>query len=106
LKILITGGNGYLGSRLAVYLKNQGHEIIIGVRDSIETLPWNFGIEKLIIDWDNLAIIIINRLQVSSTFTGSLGVISQELAAILERYLEEDLEKIVQQAIPILSIDL
>jgi UDP-glucose 4-epimerase len=57
LKILITGGNGYLGSRLAVYLKNQGHEIIIGVRDSIETLPWNFGIEKLIIDWDNLALI-------------------------------------------------
>ena len=39
------------------------------------------------------------------TFTGSLGIISQELAAILERYLEEDLEKIVQQAIPILSID-
>ena len=41
----------------------------------------------------------------SSTFTGSLGIISQELAAILERYLEEDLEKIVQQAIPILSLD-
>jgi uncharacterized membrane protein YheB (UPF0754 family) len=32
-------------------------------------------------------------------------VISQELALILERYLEKDLEKIVAQAIPILSID-
>jgi uncharacterized membrane protein YheB (UPF0754 family) len=32
-------------------------------------------------------------------------VISQELALILERYLEKDLENIVAQAIPILSID-
>ncbi|MCY7322280.1 MAG: DUF445 family protein, partial [Phormidesmis sp. CAN_BIN36] len=32
-------------------------------------------------------------------------VISQELALILERYLERDLENIVAQAIPILNID-
>jgi len=57
LKILITGGNGYLGSRLAVYLKNQGHEIIIGVRNSIEVLTWNVGMEILVLDWENLALI-------------------------------------------------
>jgi uncharacterized membrane protein YheB (UPF0754 family) len=32
-------------------------------------------------------------------------VVSQELALILERYVEEDLEKLVQKIIPILSLD-
>ena len=82
--------------------KTTGDAVRAYIRDSGADFLQDFGKS---IDWDNLAIIIINRLQVSSTFTGSLGVISQELAAILERYLEEDLEKIVQQAIPILSID-
>ncbi len=57
------------------------------------------------IDWDKLAILIINRLQSSTTVTSSMNTISKELALILERYLEEDLEKIVTQTIPILSID-
>lgn len=57
------------------------------------------------IDWHKLASIIINRLQSSAAVTSSFEVISQELALILERYLEEDLEKIVAQVIPILSID-
>jgi uncharacterized membrane protein YheB (UPF0754 family) len=82
--------------------RTTGDAVRAYIRDSGADFLQDFGQS---IDWDNLAIIIINRLQVSSTFTGSLGIISQELAAILERYLEEDLEKIVQQAIPILSID-
>lgn len=82
--------------------KTTGDAVRAYIRDGGADFLQDFGQS---IDWDNLAIIIINRLQVSSTFTGSLGIISQELAAILERYLEEDLEKIVQQAIPILSID-
>ncbi len=49
--------------------------------------------------------VILNRLRDSAAVTTSLGVISQELASLLERYLEKDLEKIVAQAIPILSID-
>jgi uncharacterized membrane protein YheB (UPF0754 family) len=57
------------------------------------------------IDWDNLAIVIVKRLQSSAAVITSLESISEELALILERYLEEDLEKIVTQAIPILSID-
>lgn len=57
------------------------------------------------IDWNKIAIVIVNRLQDSPVLTNSLEVISQELALILERYLEEDLEKLVAQAIPILSID-
>jgi uncharacterized membrane protein YheB (UPF0754 family) len=34
-----------------------------------------------------------------------LELVSQELALIIERYLEEDLENLVKQIIPILSID-
>jgi len=57
------------------------------------------------IDWDKISVLIVNRLQSSSVVHSSLELISEELALILERYLEEDLEKIVTEAIPILSID-
>ncbi|MEM8777682.1 MAG: DUF445 family protein [Cyanobacteria bacterium P01_G01_bin.49] len=57
------------------------------------------------VDWDKLSLLIVNRLQNSAALTTSLETISEELALILEKYLEEDLEKIVAQAIPILSID-
>lgn len=57
------------------------------------------------IDWDRVSILIINRLQASDVVNSSLELISEELALILERYFEKDLEKIVTQAIPILSID-
>lgn len=46
-----------MGSRLAIYLKSQGHDIILGIRNLIDPLPWNVGMEKHIIDWDNLALI-------------------------------------------------
>ncbi|MGB5594920.1 MAG: DUF445 family protein, partial [Crocosphaera sp.] len=57
------------------------------------------------VDWEQLSILIVNRVQSSAALNTSLETISEELALILERYLEEDLEKIVAQAIPILSID-
>lgn len=57
------------------------------------------------IEWHKISVLIINRLQASTVVNSSLGLISEELALILERYLEEDLEKIVAEAIPILSID-
>jgi uncharacterized membrane protein YheB (UPF0754 family) len=58
-----------------------------------------------IVDWDKISVLIINRLQSSTVVNSSLGVISEELALILERYLEKDLERIVEEVIPILSID-
>ena len=80
------------------------------IRDTVRTYVQERGAEVLkglgeSIDWENVATIILNRLRNSAAVTTSLGVISQELALILERYLEKDLEKIVAQAIPILSID-
>ncbi|MBL1210237.1 DUF445 family protein [Geminocystis sp. GBBB08] len=76
------------------------------VRDYIQEKGADFLHEfGLSIDWDKVSILIINRLQASTVVNNSLGLVSEELALILERYLEEDLEKIVAQAIPILSID-
>jgi uncharacterized membrane protein YheB (UPF0754 family) len=57
------------------------------------------------IDWEHVAQMIFNRLRASTALNESLDVISQELAMILERYLERDLELIVEKAIPILNLD-
>lgn len=73
------------------YLQDRGADVLQGLSESVE--------------WENVAEIILNRLQSSEAVSNSLQLISQELALILERYLERDLEKIVAQAIPILNID-
>lgn len=57
------------------------------------------------IDWEKLATQLLGRLQSSAVMNESLDSVSHELALILDRYLERDLEKIVMQAIPILDID-
>jgi uncharacterized membrane protein YheB (UPF0754 family) len=57
------------------------------------------------VDWHNLAVVILGRLRTSPIVNESLETVSYELALILERYLERDLENIVAQAIPILNID-
>ncbi|HEY9606795.1 MAG TPA: DUF445 domain-containing protein [Allocoleopsis sp.] len=73
------------------YIQERGTDMLKGLGQSI--------------DWDNVAVLILNRLRNSTAVNTSLNVISQELALILERYLERDLENIVAQVIPILSID-
>ncbi|BAY13847.1 DUF445 domain-containing protein [Calothrix sp. NIES-2098] len=73
------------------YLQTSGSDLLQGLTDSV--------------DWENIASLLLNRLSNSPVVNTSLEVVSQELALILERYLEKDLEAIVAQAIPILSID-
>ena len=73
------------------YIQQRGAELLQGWSESL--------------DWENIARLILNRLRTSEAVNSSLEVISQELALILERYLEQDLEKLVAQVIPILSID-
>ncbi|MCM0590538.1 MAG: DUF445 family protein [Gloeotrichia echinulata IR180] len=73
------------------YVLNSGSDFLQGLTDSV--------------DWDNIAILLLNRLSASPVLSTSLEVVSQELALILDKYLEKDLEKIVAQIIPILSID-
>ncbi|QUS62346.1 DUF445 domain-containing protein [Synechocystis sp. PCC 7339] len=82
--------------------RTTGEVVRTYIRERGEPFLKDFGKS---VDWDNVAVLIVNRLQSSTAVTGSLGLVSEELASILERYLEDDLEKIVKQIIPILAID-
>ncbi|GAB1542750.1 DUF445 family protein [Scytonema sp. NUACC21] len=73
------------------YLQTRGSDLLQGLSGSV--------------DWENIAMLLVNRLSTSPVVSASLEVVSKELALLLERYLERDLELIVAQAIPILSID-
>lgn len=73
------------------YLQDKGANILQGLSDSI--------------DWENVSSLLLNRLRTSAAVTGALEPISHELALVLERYLERDLESLVAQIIPILNID-
>lgn len=80
-----------LRQTIRTYLQTDGVPLLKGLSDSI--------------NWHKLAQRLLKRLQTSSVVTDSLDTASEELALILERYLEEDLENIVAKAIPILDID-
>jgi uncharacterized membrane protein YheB (UPF0754 family) len=73
------------------YLQTRGTEFLQGLSGSL--------------DWENIASLLLNRLRSSAAVSASLEVVSKELALILERYLERDLEAIVAEAIPVLAID-
>jgi uncharacterized membrane protein YheB (UPF0754 family) len=73
------------------YLQTRGSEVLQGLSGSI--------------DWENIANLLLNRLRTSNAVVNSLEPVSRELALVLERYLERDLEAIVAQVIPILNID-
>jgi uncharacterized membrane protein YheB (UPF0754 family) len=73
------------------YIQTSGSDLLQGLTDSV--------------NWEHIAELLLNRLSTSPVVISSLEVVSKELALILERYLEKDLEVIVAQVIPILSID-
>lgn len=73
------------------YLQEKGSDVLQGLSDSI--------------DWNNVANLLLNRLRNSVVVSSSLEPVSRELALVLERYLERDLESLVAQVIPILNID-
>ncbi|MEM1242243.1 MAG: DUF445 family protein [Cyanobacteria bacterium P01_H01_bin.26] len=80
-----------LRQTIRAYLQTDGASLLKGLSDSI--------------NWEDLAQRLLKRLQKSPVVMDSLDTVSQELALTLERYLEQDLENIVAQAIPILDID-
>jgi uncharacterized membrane protein YheB (UPF0754 family) len=57
------------------------------------------------IDWEELAAIVFKRLRASSVLLASIDPIGEELAAIVDRYLETDLESTVSKIIPILDLE-
>lgn len=73
------------------YLQTRGTDFLQGLSGSL--------------NWENIASLLLNRLRASAAVGASLEVVSKELALILERYLDRDLEAIVAQVIPILAID-
>lgn len=73
------------------YIRTLGPEFLTGLGSSV--------------NWEMLATQLINRLQHSQVISQSLDPVSEELALVLERYLERDLESLVAQVIPILNID-
>jgi uncharacterized membrane protein YheB (UPF0754 family) len=73
------------------YLQNSGRDLLKELTESA--------------DWERISIVLLNRLSSSAVVNNSLEVVARDLALILEKYLEKDLEIIVAQAIPILSID-
>nr|WP_041596111.1 DUF445 family protein [Halothece sp. PCC 7418] len=80
------------------------------VREAVQTYLQDKGANLLqslgnSIDWEDVAVLIIKRLQSSESVDQSLDVISEELSLIIERYLEQELETIITKIIPILSID-
>ncbi len=80
-----------MGDTVRTYLQDRGIDVIQGLTQSL--------------DWEEVSSLILKRLQSSPVVSSSLDIVSQELALVLERYLERDLENIVAQVIPILNID-
>jgi len=79
------------GNSIRQYLVERGGTVLSELGNSVE--------------WDNIAMLILDRLQHSSIMETSLELVSQELALILDRYLEKDLEAIVGQVISILNLE-
>ncbi|MEB3230018.1 MAG: DUF445 family protein [Leptolyngbyaceae bacterium] len=73
------------------YLREKGRELLQDLSGSV--------------NWDRIAQLLFDRLRYSEVVTSSLGPVSQELALVLERYLEQDMERLVAEIIPILNID-
>ncbi len=53
MRILITGGFGFIGGRLAEYLTQAGYQIILGTRHSISSPEWLPQAEVEKIAWDD-----------------------------------------------------
>ncbi|MBW4469628.1 MAG: DUF445 family protein [Stenomitos rutilans HA7619-LM2] len=80
-----------LRDSVRLYIQEKGSDVLQELGKSVE--------------WENVATLILNRLRTSEVVNASLEIVSLDLALILERYLERDLEVLVEQAIPILNID-
>ncbi len=55
MRILITGGLGFVGGRLAVGLAHAGHRVVLGSRNDVAPPTWLSQAEVVKIDWENPA---------------------------------------------------
>jgi uncharacterized membrane protein YheB (UPF0754 family) len=73
------------------YVRMEGPDLVHGLGASI--------------DWEGVSTLVLKRLANSDALSDSMGQISTELAQIVERYLEKDMEQLVMRVIPILNLD-
>ncbi len=57
MRVLITGGFGYLGGRIACYFAEQGYEVVISSRKQQEPPAWCPTAKVVQINWDNPALL-------------------------------------------------
>lgn len=53
MKILITGGLGFIGGRLGIHLSKNGHEIVLGTRRNLSSPVWLPNVKMAVIDWES-----------------------------------------------------
>ena len=53
MKILITGGLGFIGARLGIHLFESGHEIVLGTRKNINPPVWLPAASIKMMDWES-----------------------------------------------------
>jgi len=56
MRILVTGGSGYIGSRIAYYFYSAGHDVLISTRKDFQSIGWlrKTKINVINIDWNDL----------------------------------------------------
>jgi uncharacterized membrane protein YheB (UPF0754 family) len=73
------------------YLRDRGKTVLQDLNESV--------------DWHKIAALVLKRLQKSQVMDSSLEAVSEELALVLEQYLDKEMESIVTQVIPILDLE-
>ena len=53
MRILISGGGGYIGSRLAADLSRAGHDVIVGSRSTVTLCNFSPHLENVKMNWDD-----------------------------------------------------
>jgi len=66
MRILITGGFGFIGGRIGQHLSRNGHEILLGSRNINASPEWLPGSQVVQTDWNNTAVLadICNNIDV------------------------------------------
>lgn len=57
-RVLITGGTGYIGGRVAAGLLEEGRDVVLGGRNAQAPLPWLLEAKVLSMDWSSRASLV------------------------------------------------
>lgn len=80
LRVLIAGGLGFVGGRLAAHLAQAGHQIVLGSRKAIGSPSWLPQAEVVQINWDDAAALELNCKAVDVVIQAA-GMNAQDCAA-------------------------